>query len=59
MKRAANLERCSAEERKRIHATQVDRFLIDEGDLCPYCVDLDCGGRGIKSDCMLWPNDKE
>ena len=51
MKRAANNERKTPQDR----AILVDEFLIREGELCCYCKDLDCSGRGVKEDCMLWP----
>ena len=50
-KRAGNLDRATAADREIL----VDAYLIAEGELCPYCKDLACAGRGPKEDCMLWP----
>ena len=50
-KRAGNLERKTAEDR----AILVDEYLIAEGELCCFCKDLVCAGRGVKEDCVLWP----
>ena len=51
MKRAANLEKKTALDREIL----VDEFLIREGELCPFCKDPDCEGRGVKGECMFWP----
>lgn len=54
-KRAGNLERRSLEEIKRDKEILVDRFLVEEGMLCPFCKDLECEGRGEKTECAEWP----
>lgn len=54
-KRAGNLEKPTAWDRAYAKAQAVDQFLIEEGELCPFCRDLACSGRGEKTDCMEWP----
>lgn len=48
--RSGNLEKATAQDR----AIVVDEYLIRMGELCPYCKDLDCAGRGTASDCVEW-----
>ena len=54
-KRAGNLERATAQEQQWLRVRRAEDFLIAEGDLCPFCRDLSCDGRGRKVDCVEWP----
>lgn len=54
-KRAGNLERVTPQERQWLRVRQAEDFLIAEGELCPFCRDMDCDGRGVKEDCAQWP----
>lgn len=49
--RAGNNDKKTALDR----AILIDEFLIAEGDLCPFCKDLECAGRGEKTGCKEWP----
>lgn len=50
-KRAGNLDRATAADREII----IDSYLIAESELCCFCKDLDCTGRGVKEECKEWP----
>lgn len=58
-KRAGNLERRTQEEMQRDKEALVDRILIEAGDLCPFCKDLDCPSRGEKTECLEWPEQED